>query len=1701
MYKKWKRIATIICIMMLVVQTFAAQIPMYEVSANESDNFNGIVVVDIKKDISIDEKISQGQSFNLYVRLSSTLEEDVTVKALARWTNGENSKTSESTDEQLLKSSEETEVCIPVTIEEKEEAGEWYLQNIEYTVYDMQKQLFSEGVYSTNGDSKWAEEAIPENRKYTYKEEADFFVESNVNRVELSEKDTNILISENDVLPQINAVRVQTTEIATHQEITISVDYQALAGGLKSVYLEFASKDNPNKRHVYSLYESDLLEGQYTEGTVTITQTQYSELNEEYCLNYANIEDYSGNWLYYSLDSHTNKLMNSYGDAFDSVSYNVIRDNGQPLVLIENMYLDVNDKNNISAGQIFNMVLCLNNATEKSITVSAGVSWESEKQNISANSQYNVSILPGETGKIEIPIRISPYVSKGPVQFGQLYYSIYDEANGDILNHYNYYSDGSYYINGNIYVDSDGFKYNDQVDYVVTYAPEPDQQAPVIKKITLQNDNDTNIEIGTFQDVTMLIEYEENLSGIKQIDAVFGTEENNYKEWFSLYENETSEKEYVGNSTIAIKKKTLRNLEDQYFLYEVSVTDYAGNTVVYRPYDGQMKSDMYSSDAFPQPTFYVSSETELKTVTIESMQITDDKNNPVMNKDNLMVGSKYNLEVTIENKLEEDVSVGGNAEWKGTNKSFTNYGEYRIIKAGQKGKIYIPFEISKYSSVEEWKLTQLNYYANSVLNGSSLLYGTYDTGEGETSESYSYSDMVNYSYFNLPILNYSGEGNFAISNAPYADETHPVINSVTIMGDAKDVNIKTIENVKVHLNYTETQSGIESVNMIFTDSVNNGEEEYNYTIAEESKESGTNATLVLEKHALREMDSNYELSKVIISDFAGNTNIYTVNDNKLVSIYGEEGDEFDQPSYNVKEESKNTELVTVQSVQIERKDGTKVEDKEVAAGDELNFIMAVKNHYNKDLYLDSTRVNWTSNSGQTISIEDQNIKMLAANEVTEIAVPFKISRFLPAGSINLGVVSLSILNIEKNSMAVLDYNRSGYSSWSSRNTYINVPLFTFADGDLKLIEEDTPDIKAPVIESIDVIDGGTDIKVPGTVRLKVKAETGPAQMTGLSVNLLNNEYNSIRYYCSQEDIYYSQSMQAYIVEIELNNQLIAGEYVIASLDAWDEAGNTIMYSLSGNEMTNYLGYSFPATIIQIQDSHITSRDFDIPQVESITVEPFQVNAGNKVTYTLQAQDDSGIDRICVWYEDEQGNSIIQNVKMTLQNGDLWTGEFTLEEDMHSGVYKAQYLYITDSSPHANCNNFTRDNNEELLSALDLTVNNTSENRIFIQNVTFMENELSKMTSGQEAVIYQQSGDNLLLSKEALKIIKEKSLQLKLVDLNYWEILIDGSKLEDSQIDSDVYLGCYNWDVYKDDLGVLNFENADDRIAQSIGISGGNVKFPLTVRYRMSEELLEKAYETGNSRLVEETYEGLKIIKEQLTFTDDGYYVIDYPNGLLKDCDFWISTDTIKYFDYPLQVTAATNLSADVLSKGSAFDMELTITNPNDVALKDVATYILLGDEQCEWYNFESEDASVEIVNGDAVISELKANQTVRLIAKFKVPEDTDVERARLSVVASSLNDQDEELVSYGSDELRLTLQSKELLPKGDITGDGVVDATDLAYMLRVVNERIDISELTEAQKIAGDVSCSEGEEIGTIDATDLAELLKFVNERIDSFDF
>ena len=430
------------------------------------------------------------------------------------------------------------------------------------------------------------------------------------------------------------------------------------------------------------------------------------------------------------------------------------------------------------------------------------------------------------------------------------------------------------------------------------------------------------------------------------------------------------------------------------------------------------------------------------------------------------------------------------------------------------------------------------------------------------------------------------------------------------------------------------------------------------------------------------------------------------------------------------------------------------------------------------------------------------------------------------------------------------------------------------------------------------------------------------------------------------------------------------------------------------------------------------------------------------------------------------------------------------------------------------NGWSADKAEGTLTFAELDFEVTSEDAESFIRIDGTElDQLKEVTQGDTAIFYSTAGF-VEVSKEVMSVIREKKLSAIFVSGNSnAEVIVDGSELTEKMAESWLHVTVDIGSVYRYENGAVRFANGYDKIAQNVHVSvlssaKTGEPIPYTARLKIDDQLLAAAKETGVSHFSKFDYPYSQIIEENLKFTEDGYYEISSVSSL-NAAEYYISSETVKNFDYPLTVTATPSFTSDIITKGSSFDVELSVTNPNDTELSDIAVFTMINTEEaveCDWCTFESDDSTVITVDNGTVISELAPDQTVKLTAKFIVPEDTDYERVPLLFVATSLSEDETEIederkiVSYGDDELRITLQDKMLLQKGDINADGIVNSGDLAYMLQVVNKRTDVESLTQDQITAGDVNSPDGEVKGTINSGDLSKLLQFVNGRISSLD-
>lgn len=1670
-------------------------------------------IVDSNGDPAENMNVTAGDELYLEVEFVNNTDEIVSISGIANWQSEDGRKNSSNDRDVQIDVHGTGTMKIQIPVFKYDNVEEWIMYDLDYYICDLNDYEIAHVYYYPEIEgqtgSYWYYEAdqtfsFPWNI-FGYNGEADY-------------KITNAPYAD-DTAPSIKGVTVndETTisgSAGTYGDVELWVEYQEEKSGIDEMSVVFETESG--KEEQFSLYIGEDEEGKYAgAGTIQLKSKNFRELNDIYKLSYISVSDFAGNYTYYSADDNGNMVSSDGEETFKQASYEVNREVDPDLVLISSMEIvDANGKpadvSNVSAGDALYLKVMLDNNTKDDISVSATGYWKNEQLRRTEYSDQNEYINANSQGAVLMNIPTSKYDSLGKWQLWDLDYFIYD-TNGNQIAYAYYYpelSDNSqkyayyYYYeetDDELHIPENLITYSGEGDYIITEAPDADPDAPVIKGITVNSDKETSAEIGTFDEVIFQVNYEELASGIKEISLAF---DNDLGEtiWASLYETDTSEEQYVSDDgIITLSMKGFYELNDNYRLTGVSVSDYAGHSAYYYVgSNGQMVSNDHEN-TFSQVTLSVTQEKEHKLVLIKSMRLVDASGKDADNS-NVSTDQELYLEVTYQNNTESDVRLSTSANWRSGEKDrWESSNENITIPAGQSNTAVVEAPVSRYDSTGQWILYDLDYHMYD-LDSNYLGYGYYYPDSPIGGNYYNYYDNKNSFSIPMDLVDYNGEGNYIITDAPYADEKAPVVSSVRIKNsnDPLKAEIGTLTDIQLEVQYTEEVSGIENIELRFSNS-EGYTETYSQYYSDEEQYTGTDAVLTLNKKALRKLGDTYVLEYVSVTDHAGNSITYYAENGLLIPNEGSEEDGFEQPSYSIVQESE-TNMLLAESVRLENPDGTAVDKNNISAGESLVLVLEMDNTLGEDVSV-TFNAGWENSKYNNIYARGTAGVQQSDNEKIEVRIPFEISRFCGVSDYVLDSLNYSIYDSDNRYIGGAEYGEYANQYFLANET-ISIPELSDTSGaDFRVSVSDTPDEEAPYIQSVKVV---TDsVSAPGTVELELTADTGYAKITEMQFRIMDVAEPNNNFYIMASDLYYSPQRGCYVVSVDLDETVLAGTYQLYEISLYDEAENYRYYSVSNDKLTDGDGNSCTADPIVVADSVETDNDFTAPEVQSIQLDKNSVSVPGDVKYTVKAIDDSGISKISLNYRSDDDEYFDIVVPVTKIGEDTWSGTAELSEYTVPGDYHLKSVYVYDGSIRMNSTSLTDEKDD--LEHCRLNITRTESKTIFISGTeNEMKAQLQNVIKGSEIVYVSGStADAEYLPVSILRIIQDKQLKLLITSTDAeTQILVNGADLTDDMTANPFYMNLGTYGFYEENK--IEFVNGYDSYMQMIGIyrPTGNT-IPFVARWKLGQPLVEKALEQGNARMSEyssetDTYE---IIKENLKITEDGY--LEMSSGDFSDGsgEYIISTGTVKYFDYPLTVTAVPEISADTINKGTSFDVQLSVTNNNKTAVNDVDVFAILGTEdQCQWYTFESDDERVDIAGGDAVISSLGSGETVKLTAKFNIPKDTEIERAIITFVACSIGASVDEIISRGEDDLRLVLQDEETAIKGDMNLDGVVNSADLAYMLQYVNKRLSEDEVTKEQLQAGDVSRTDGQAIGTVNSSDLAKLLQFINHRIDSLD-
>lgn len=178
-------------------------------------------------------------------------------------------------------------------------------------------------------------------------------------------------------MPVITKVTLDSNETSTYGEVAVIVEFTEEESGINSLNLEFTSVKTGITENAYWSSEEGV-----TTGSIELALKGFREYGDEYYLSYAGIQDCAGHFnSYFSTEENGNKLL--YGgtgenDIFESVSYQVTTEEDFPVVLIEGISIEDADKDNLSAGDSFDLVVTFRNDMDQPVEVAGDVTWQEQ---------------------------------------------------------------------------------------------------------------------------------------------------------------------------------------------------------------------------------------------------------------------------------------------------------------------------------------------------------------------------------------------------------------------------------------------------------------------------------------------------------------------------------------------------------------------------------------------------------------------------------------------------------------------------------------------------------------------------------------------------------------------------------------------------------------------------------------------------------------------------------------------------------------------------------------------------------------------------------------------------------------------------------------------------------------------------------------------------------------------------------------------------------------------------------------------------------------------------------------------------------------------------------------------------------------------------------------------------------------------------
>lgn len=570
--------------------------------------------------------------------------------------------------------------------------------------------------YSYDGETK--KFTCTENgNSFDYLGEADFTVTSNT--------------EEDNIAPEILSVKKITEgPVYSDTQIEYEVGIKEETSGISNVQMIFQNK---NDESIFC-EANDIPAGETT--AILTTSEGSSALPGEYKLRYMNVEDYAGNIASYQVSESNATQMTGFINGEEKTV--TVKDNtitvdvykAESLTVTDVRFADNVDHKNVAAGDTLTVNIKVKNPTDKQLLVKpkeCRLQWCKREPDGSYEQMYSINLegeskllSSGEIINLSGHLPVSKYISAGDKEFLEMWITGYSANGKELLTHYYPTYNGNQLVGANQAGKMiDVLPYNGELDFTVTKAEQPDEEAPIIESITVAEKS-----LKAPGPITFKIKLKgEEVAPVTDIGfSVFG--ESGYRMFFGAESEQQIEEEraklsYSKEEGCYIFKQELDPfaIAETYQIDYITTDDEAGNSNTYFLENGVLSD--FEDNVISNAQFTVA-ETEA--------QDSDAKGPLLKNVKVLTKQAKPTDQFQVEFEVEDEMGV---ADVEVIYKNSTSQQRSRAMEAisvDRNGNRYTcTFSLDKYCPAGEATLDELVFLDGSVRKNISL-YAYMDDG-------------------------------------------------------------------------------------------------------------------------------------------------------------------------------------------------------------------------------------------------------------------------------------------------------------------------------------------------------------------------------------------------------------------------------------------------------------------------------------------------------------------------------------------------------------------------------------------------------------------------------------------------------------------------------------------------------------------------------------------------------------------------------------------------------------------------------------------------------------------------------------------------------------------------------------------------------------------------------------------------------------